>query len=207
MTFNLRIQLAVTVLLIPLIAGLVTVLSHPDKPSPRKSSTALEGFIRPSIPTRDFTLTDQDNHSKRLSNYRGNVVVISFVYSTCQDTCPIMAQQIRGALDTLGSDVPVLLISVDPANDTSQTAKQFLTKQRLTNRASFLLGKESQLRPVWKQFGIAPQRDGRDHSAYVVLLDRLGRQRVGFPADQLTPNGLAHDIRILQSRSPAKTVR
>ena len=42
-----------------------------------------------------------------------------------------------------------------------------------------------------------------EHTAYVVLLDRAGRQRVGFPFDKLTPEGLAHDLRRLeQSDTP-----
>ena len=32
---------------------------------------------------------------------RGKVVVLSPMYSTCEDTCPLAAQQIRGALDDL----------------------------------------------------------------------------------------------------------
>ena len=40
---------------------------------------------------------------------------MTFVYSTCKDTCPAQVQSIRGALDELGHDVPVLGVSVDPA--------------------------------------------------------------------------------------------
>jgi hypothetical protein len=34
-----------------------------------------------------------------------------------------------------------------------------------------------------------------------VLVDARGRQRVGFPHDQLTPEALAHDLRRLVERS------
>jgi protein SCO1/2 len=56
---------------------------------------------------------------------------------------------------------------------------------------------------VWKAYGIRPQSEELEHSAYVVLLDRAGRQRVGFPIDRLTPEGLAHDVRLLlRERAP-----
>jgi protein SCO1 len=58
----------------------------------------------------------------------------------------------------------------------------------------FLLGTREQLEPLWRAFGIAPQREGREHSAYTVLVDADGRQRIGFPAERLTPSGLAHDL-------------
>ena len=53
---------------------------------------------------------------------------------------------------------------------------------------------ERQLAPVWKGYGVQPQTDDLEHSAAVVLVDADGRQRVGFPFAQLTPEALAHDI-------------
>ena len=67
----------------------------------------------------------------------------------------------------------------------------------------FLLSPDSTLQHVWNQFGIRPQERDSAHTAYVVLLDRSGRQRIGFPFDKLTPEGLAHDLRRLeQSDTP-----
>jgi protein SCO1 len=157
------------------------------------------GALRPAgIPPADFALRDQDGHVARLADDRGRVVVLTFMYSTCQDTCPITAQQIRGALDQLGHDVPALAISVDPTNDTPSSARSFLLRQKLTGRMRFLLGSRAALAPVWKAYGIQPQGAGFEHSAYVLLIDKRGRQRIGFPVDQLTPEGLAHDIRRLE---------
>jgi protein SCO1/2 len=91
----------------------------------------------------------------------------------------------------------VYAISVDPANDTPVRAERFLAEQRMTGRMDFLLGDEAELQRVWRTFGIQPQEDGREHSASVVLLGADGRQRVGFPIDQLTPEALARDLRTL----------
>ena len=124
-------------------------------------------------------------------------MILTFMYSTCKDTCPLTAQQIRGALDQLGQDVPTLAISVDPANDTPLNARRFVNRQGLTSRMRFLLGTRAQLAPIWKAYGIEPQTKAFDHSAYVVLVDRNGIQRVGWPVDKLTPEGLAHDLRLL----------
>jgi protein SCO1/2 len=40
-----------------------------------------------------------------------------------------------------------------------------------------------------------------EHSAYVLLIDPEGEQRVGFPFEQLDPELLAHDIRLLRRES------
>jgi protein SCO1/2 len=161
-------------------------------------STGWAGFIRPpGAQAPDFALHDADGKAVTLADYRGRPFAITFVYSTCKDTCPALVDQIRGAIDDAGVQLPVLAVSVDPANDTPARARRFLNERRMTGRARFLLGDERSLAAVWKGYGVAPQRGKLDHSATVVLVDGAGRQRVGFPYDQLTPEALAHDIRRL----------
>ncbi len=164
------------------------------------SGTGWAGAVRPpGIPPQDFALRDQDGRPASLAEYRGQPVIVSFMYSTCEDTCPLQAQTIKGALDDLGRDVPVLAVSVDPANDTPVRARRFLVKQGMTGRMRFLLGTRDELAPVWKAYAIQPQGEDFEHSAYVLLVDREGRQRVGHPADQMTSDGLVQDLRRLMA--------
>lgn len=160
--------------------------------------TGFHGALRPpGARAADFRLRDQDGRVATMREYRGREVILTFMYSTCEDTCPLTAQQIRGALDQLGRDVPVLAVSVDPPNDSPFRAKNFLVKQQMSGRMRFLLGTRAQLEPVWRAYGIQPQGEGFEHSASTVVIDRRGLQRVGFLTDQLTPDGLAHDLRRL----------
>jgi protein SCO1/2 len=164
-------------------------------------TSPFEGAVRPPAAPVDFTLRNQDGEPVRISSERGKVVVVSPMYTTCEDTCPIVAQQIRGALDDLDPAVRTRVrahaVSVDTANDTPLSAQRFLLEQRVRGYLDFLLGSRGELAPVWREFGFAPQTREQEHSAYVVLLDREGRQRVGFPVDHLTPEGLRHDIELL----------
>jgi protein SCO1/2 len=65
-------------------------------------------------------------------------------------------------------------------------------------RMRFLMGSRARLAPIWRAYGIQPQGNGFEHSAYVLLIDKRGRQRVSFPVSELTDSGLAHDIRRLE---------
>src|SRR5712691_8596946 len=117
---------------------------------PARDTAATErgfaGALRPpGIPVQDLALRDQDDRRATLSEYRGQVVVLTFMYTHCHDTCPIQAQQIRGALDDLGRDVPVLAVSVDPAHDTPASARAFLLRNSMAGRMRFLLGRRAQL--------------------------------------------------------------
>ena len=71
---------------------------------------------------------------------RGKPVIVTFLYTTCDDTCPAQAQTVRGALDDLGEDVPALAIAVDPPRDTAARAQAFLAKARALGRIDFVLG-------------------------------------------------------------------
>ena len=165
---------------------------------PARPTSEFAGAIRPpGAPAPAFRLRDQDGKAVSMAEYRGKTVVMAFVYSTCKDTCPGEVQSIRGALDRLGHDVPVLAVSVDPSGDTRANARRFLLEQHVTGRVRFVLGSQRELAPVWRGYGIAPQRGTLDHSAYVVVVDGAGRQRLGYPAHQLTPEGLAADLRRL----------
>ena len=192
-----RVQLAVLLTAtFAVIAAGVLVFSRDAGPAP---SAAPKGALRPpGIPPSDFRLTDQDGREATLADVRGKVAIVTFLYTTCEDTCPLAAQQIRVALDRLGHDVPVLAFAVDPPRDTPERARRFVAENGMLGRMRFLTGRRAELEKQWRAYGIRPQGDGFEHSAHVVLLDRRGVQRIGFPVGQLTPEALAHDVALLE---------
>jgi protein SCO1 len=198
MPARVRLALMVVATLVIATAAGVVLFARPGAGAP---AAGFAGATAPSgIPPRDFRLRDESGRAVSLADLRGRVVVLTFLFSTCRDVCPLTATQIRGALDQLGHDVPVLAVSVDPAGDTPRTARRFLARRGLAGgRMRFLLGGRAELEPIWRAYGIRPQGDGFDHSAHVLLIDRRGRRRVGFPVAQLTPEGLTHDIRLLEA--------
>jgi protein SCO1/2 len=197
-----RLRLAITALTVCAAAAVIgasLAMSGDDGGTGQTDGWA--GAVRPPgarVPA--FTLTDQDGDTVTSASLRGKPTVYAFIYSTCQDTCPAQVQTIRQALDDTHADVNVVGVSVDPANDTPKLAKTFLLKQTMTGRMHFLLGTRAQLEPVWKAFGIRPQSNALEHSAHVVIADTDGMQRVGFPFDHLTPEGLGHDMAKLAAR-------
>lgn len=164
------------------------------------AGTPFQGSRLPAgVPAPDFELRDQDGKRLRMRDLRGQNVAVTFLYSSCEDTCPATAQQIRGALDKLGHDVPAVAISVDPANDTEASARRFLAEQRVTGRIKFALGSREQLAPLWKAYATSPQTVQEEHLARLVLVDRKGRQRVGYPMQETTPDMIAHDLAVLEA--------
>jgi protein SCO1/2 len=193
------------VLLALLVAALcVVIIDHPQGATVTAAASPFDGPTLPAnLRAADFSLTDQYGHRVTLSQYRGHVVVLTFIHSLCHDACPLMVQDIKGALNELprdGAGVIALGVSVDPSQDTRANRRMFLAKQGMTGRMRFLNGPRSYLkRVVWKDYAIAPQEGTVEtHSAYILLISPSGFERVGFPADEATPGGVAHDIRVLE---------
>lgn len=179
-------------------AGLVFLVKPDNAAQPSQSADRFEGSILPAgLKAPDFALTDERGKRVTMRQYRGKPVIVSFLYSTCRDTCPLQAQQIKGAMNELGKDVPALAVSVDPPNDTRKNAAAFLSKARMTGRLRWVLGSRAQLTPIWKAYSATGQRKDEEHNARFVLVDPKGRQRVGYPVNEVTPDRVAHDLRLL----------
>jgi protein SCO1/2 len=171
-----------------------------DSPVVEKGPLRFAGATLPGgVPAPDFDLRDQDGKRVRMREFRGQPVLVTFLYSTCQDTCPAQAQTAKGALNILGHDYPTVAIAVDPANDTEQHAQSFLLKTRMNGRMHFVLGTKRELSPLWRDYHVQPQSITQDHTGRFVLVDPKGFQRVAFPLAKATPEALAHDVRILAS--------
>ncbi|HWX44820.1 MAG TPA: SCO family protein [Solirubrobacteraceae bacterium] len=181
------------------------------------SASGYYGALLPANqPPREFTLTDQYGRRVSLRDLRGRVVILAFLYTASKTTAPLIAQQIRGALDELesephprvphqrvgGQPIPALAISVSPAGDTPAHVRAFLRETSLTGRLEYLTGTPAQLRAVWRAYGVVPASAGAstyESATFVLLLDRTGGRRVEFPVEQLTPEALAHDIGRLEA--------
>ena len=155
-------------------------------------------LLPPGVRAPDFNLRDQEGKRVSMRQFRGRPVIVTFLYTTCQNSCPAMAQVVKGALNDLGSDVPALAVAVDPPRDNAERARRFLSTQRVIGRLDFVLGSRAQLQPVWKGFAIQPQSVSQEHQARFTLVDKRGFQRIGFPGGRATPEAIAHDVALLE---------
>jgi protein SCO1 len=196
---NPRIAVALVLVGVLALGAIVIGVSGQDDSEPVAAENEFAGAsMPPGAFAPDFKLRNQDGEPVSMRALRGKPVIVTFLYTHCQDTCPIQAQTVRGALDDLGHDLPALAIAVDPPNDTARSARQFLAEQRATGRIDFVLGSRAELRRVWNGFGVRPQRVTEEHNARITLVDAQGIQRVGYPGSEATPERLAHDLALLE---------
>lgn len=219
MRFDMRLMrppiLIAILLLAAVLAIAVVALENPSGQSSSPGGSAessssqsdLEGSLVPAgVFAHNFTLTDQYGEAVSMSQYRGKVVILTFLSASCGKVCIVLAQQIRGALDELGRSVPVLAVSTDPAADTQARTRRFLSEVSLTARMQYLTGPQRLLSSIWRSYGITSTNASKvnlsDGTALVLLIDKLGRERISFLLEQLTPEGLSTQVRRLLAEAP-----
>jgi protein SCO1/2 len=195
---NPRVAIALVVVAVTALAAVALAADGASDGGGGDAAERFEGAMLPlGLRAPEIGLRDEEGDPVRMADLRGEPAIVTFLYSNCDDTCPAQAQQVKGAFDRLGRDLPALAISVDPEDDTAQSARAFLSKQRMTGRMRFVLGSREELERIWRGYGVQPQTDDLDHTARIVLIDGKGVQRVGYPLGEVTPERLAHDLRLL----------
>ncbi|MCI0556033.1 MAG: SCO family protein [Anaerolineae bacterium] len=135
----------------------------------------------------DFHLTDQNGSVISLSDFRGKVVVLTFMDSKCQDTCPLTAVHFREVYRQFDQNETkqVVFLGVNVNVEVSEVADVLETTRawHLDEIPDwhFLTGSRDSLEPVWKDYGVsaAPSPDGNSimHTPGVFLIDPLGQER------------------------------
>ena len=135
----------------------------------------------------DFQLIDQNGSVISLSDFRGKVVVLTFMDSKCQDTCPLTAVHFREVYRQLNQNeakqVVFLGVNVNVEASTVSDMLETTRAWRLDEIPSWhlLTGGHETLEPVWKDYGVSAvhSHDGNSimHTPGTFLIDSSGRQR------------------------------
>lgn len=175
----------------------------------RWDEPALIGTDLGRAPAPDFTLTDQRGQTVRLRDLRGQVVALTFIYTSCRDVCPLVAENLRAAYEMLPAgareDVALLAVTVDPARDSTAALQAFSERHQLADSPGWhaLRADRSTLEGVWRDYGIYPGlprssgEGGEGHTDAIYLIDREGRERVLLRSAATDPETLADNLMAL----------
>jgi protein SCO1/2 len=156
-------------------------------------------------PAPALTLTTQDGAPLALGDLRGKVVLLTFIYTSCTDTCPLLTGKLASLQEKLGPDfgsrVQFLSITVDPERDTPDVMRAY--GQRFSADPagwSFLTGTPDDIASVTGSYGIFVRKRPTgdvDHSFLTSLVDRAGTLRVQYLGTRFDPDELLADLRAL----------
>jgi protein SCO1 len=175
------------------------VACGPDKPSFKAIDITGADYAR------GFTLSDHNGQTRSLSDFKGKVVIVFFGYTQCPDVCPTSMTELAEVKRLLGADGDKLqgvFITVDPARDTPELLKAYMSNFDPTFVA--FIPTPEQLAAVAKDYKVYYKKvDGKtptsytmDHSAGSYVYDTQGNLRL-FSRYGSGPQALAEDIKTL----------
>jgi protein SCO1/2 len=158
----------------------------------------------------DFALVNQDGKIIRFSNYRGKVLLVTFIYRRCPlpDFCPRMNENFR-AVQKLLQEVPgateraeFLSISFDPEHDTPAVLKHYASLYKKSEAGGksfdwqFAVPPAKDLPELAQFFGLVyqPEQAQIVHSLSTTVIGPDGRVERWYSDNEWTPADAAQAI-------------
>ena len=176
----------------------------------------------PEYAVNEFSLIKPDGNLTNLSDYEGQVLIVSFIYSRCPDVCPIVSSNLRWLSQELADDYEtnfsIISVTVDPWWDTQNVLGEYADQRNLS--WPHLTGDLESLEPIWESFHVGLQTytnvsnetnegdsnntSGRhhpdylvDHSTATIIIDKEHKQRVRWNDLDWEPTLFAEDVQQL----------
>jgi protein SCO1/2 len=167
----------------------------------------------PAIKTApDFKLIDANEKETTLTQFRGKVVLVGFVFTTCNGSCPATThrmakvQQAVAQQADLKDKVQLLSITLDPERDRPAVLRDYRLLYDIdTANWSFVTGPANEVQKTiaaWGMWARAAPNGQLDHPSRVFLVDSHGRIREIYNLDFLRVPWVIEDIRLLLNDAP-----
>ena len=165
--------------------------------------------MQPGDRVADAAMVDQTGATRKLSDWRGKVLAVTFVYTRCPlpDFCPLMDRHFGTLQQAIKKDprlrdhAHVVSISFDPAHDTQPVMRAHATALGADPAVwSYLTGTPAAIETMTSRFGVSTirEKDSADtitHNLRTAIIDADGRLVKIYTGNDWTPEALLNDLR------------
>jgi protein SCO1/2 len=181
------------------VASAMVLTDRSSNSGPRASAAQSLPMIAPAPA---FTLTSQNGAQISLASLRGKVVAVTFIFTRCTATCPVLTPMMALVQDRLGADfgskIAFASITIDPDNDTPETLKLYAQMYGADiSDWSFLTGPPAMIADLTHRYGVyaAKNADGDiEHSFLTSIVDQRGVLRVQYLGTRFDPEEFRRDL-------------
>jgi protein SCO1/2 len=186
----------------------ITKTGHAELPPDAKPVKAMD-VMAPGDTVPDDALTDQEGRTRKLSEWRGQALAVTFVYTRCPmpDFCPLMdrhfgdLQRAVAADPALRDRAHLVSVSFDPAHDTPAVIATHAKARGADPRTwSYLTGTRSAIDHLTSRFGVSAidETDAAQtitHNLRTAIVDPKGRLVKVYSGNEWTVDALLADLR------------
>jgi protein SCO1/2 len=169
----------------------------PDFPTPKPEHAIAIGDEIP-----DFSLIDEQGRPAHLSDFRGKLTAIDFIYTRCPlpDVCPRLSANFALLQKTFGPRIVLLSITIDPEHDTPAVLREYATRWHFDSAIwHFLTGPPDAIRNVGGHFGLVyfAEEGAITHTSATALISPAGRLQARLEGSTYTTRQLTDLISLL----------
>jgi protein SCO1 len=154
-----------------------TVMEHSSTPASLASHTT-----EMSLYNLESVWVDQQGEQQQLDAFKGKIQMVAMIYTGCDYACPRIIADLKriedGIKDYNRSDVGIVLITLDPENDTSEKLQVFAAKNKLNaDRWVLLTSQDGNIRELAALLNVKYKKESNGyiaHSNIITVLDEEG---------------------------------
>ncbi|MGH9691472.1 MAG: SCO family protein [Candidatus Acidiferrales bacterium] len=185
------------------------VITQKGSASSSPPSSANPHEPQPGEKVPDFALIDQDGRRIHLAAFKGDVVLLTFIYTRCPfpDYCPLVSKNFADiyaasqAVPSLRSKVRLLTVSFDPTHDTPEVLRKYaatfrpITGRRPFDRWEFATAPPKELEKITNFFGVVYDSSQKQivHSLSTSVISPQGTIYKWYDANDWRPSDLLVD--------------
>jgi protein SCO1 len=174
------------------------------------------GEARPGQEVPNFSLINQDGKRIRLAEYRGRVLLLTFIYTRCPlpDYCPLMSNNFAAIFKELNKDralyskTHLLSISFDTKYDTPKVLKSYggaytenYTSEQFT-QWEFATGSDEEIRQIAEFFGLRYYKESNQiiHGLRTAIITPDGKVYKVYRGNEWKPEEALRDIQAVLNK-------
>ncbi len=153
--------------------------------STRRIGSFPRDYPRVDKPAPEIDLIDQHGERLRLSDQRGNLILLTFAFANCHAICPTLIYQTSQVVRELkAADLKLWIITLDPWRDTPEALPHVAQTWNLGEVMHLLSGEVEQVLQLLDAYHVPRNKDPQTgeiaHPGLVYLIDRSGAIAYAF---------------------------
>jgi protein SCO1 len=173
------------------------------------AATRVMDMVEPGHPVRDAAFADETGTRRRLADWRGRVLAVTFVYTRCPlpNFCPLLDRHFKAVQTLVQEDgslrdrVQLLSVSFDPEHDSPEVLAKRAAALGVDPAVwHFLTGDREAVETFAAQFGVSVVRDTSTpdaivHNLRTAIIDGEGALVTTLSGSEWAPGDLVAELR------------
>lgn len=161
--------------------------------------------LKPGQAVGDFTLVNQVGKPVKLSQFKGKVVAVTFLYTSCPlpNFCFRLSNNFGRLSKRFGKDLILFSITIDTTHDTPPVMAKYAETWKADPASwHFLTGSASEVKTVANRFGLNFWQDEGliTHSLHTLIIDRKGNLAADFEGNEFSADQLGDFVAVVMGR-------